>query len=140
MSDWVAPKQLVLLSGGNPQVPKGDGEAPVRYFIDHMPDWQRPIGERLDALITKTVPGAKKAVRWNSPMYDAGQGYFVSYHCFTKYVKVTFFKGSSLRPEPPVGSKDPDVRYYHVEQGDGIDDKQFTAWLKQAAVIPGWVP
>ncbi len=139
MADWVAPKEPVVLSGGNPQVPKGDGEAPVRYFLEHMPDWQRPIGERLDALIAATVPGVQKAVRWNSPFYDAGQGYFVGFHCFSKYVKVTFFRGSWLEPKPPVGSKDLDARYLHVSAG-GFDEGQFVAWVKQAAALPGWTP
>lgn len=137
MSDWKAPKELVVLSGGNPQVPKGDGEAPVRYFIDHMPGWQKEVGQRMDAIITKAVPDVEKAVRWNSPFYGAGQGWFVSFHCFTKYVKVTFFAGASLDPEPPETSKDPDVRYYHVFE-DGLDEGRFKDWVKQAAKIPGW--
>lgn len=139
MSDWKPPKERKILSGGNPQVPKGDGEAPVRYFIENMPDWQRPIGERLDAIITRSVPGVQKCVRWNSPMYDAGQGFFVSYHCFTKYVKVTFFQGARLDPEPPVVGKDPDARYYHVDE-DGVDEERFQDWVEQAAAVPGWTP
>ncbi len=139
MPDWVAPKKVVVLSGGNPQVPKGDGEAPVQYFLKHMPDWQRPIGERLDEIITATVPGVQKAVRWNSPFYDAGQGYFVGFHCFARYVKVTFFRGAQLDPMPPVGSKDPEARYLHVS-ADGLDEQQFVAWVKQAAALPGWTP
>lgn len=136
---WTPPKELVVLSGGNPQVPKGDGDAPVRYFLEHMPGWQRAAGERLDAIIRDVVPDVKACVRWNSPFYDAGQGFFVSFHCFTKYVKVTFLKGQALNPLPPVGSKDPDARYLHVDEG-GFDEAQFADWVRQAAAVPGWVP
>lgn len=134
---WQPPKELVRLSGGNPQVPKGDGEAPVRYFIDNMPDWQRAVGRRLDAITAEVVPDVERAVRWNSPFYGAGQGWFLSFHCFTKYVKVTFFRGSALDPEPPVGSKDPNARYYHVTE-EGVDEAQFRKWVEQAAALPGW--
>ncbi len=105
-----------------------------------MPGWQREVGERLDALIEKQVPEVERAVRWNSPFYGAGQGWFLSFHCFTNYVKITFFKGTSLNPEPPVGSKDPDARYDHVHEDGKLDEKQFTDWVKQAAAIPGWTP
>ena len=96
----------VLLSGGNPQIPKGDGDAPVQAYIAAMPDWKRDLGQKLDALIVRTVPDVRKAVKWNSPFYGVeGQGWFLSFHCFTRYVKVAFFKGTSLRPLPPGESK-----------------------------------
>ncbi|WOB07774.1 DUF1801 domain-containing protein [Piscinibacter gummiphilus] len=128
-----------LLSGGNPQIAKGDGDAPVQAYIDAMPDWKRAIGKKLDALIERTVPGVRKAVKWNSPFYGVeGQGWFVSYHCFNQYVKVTFFRGTSLEPMPPGTSKTPETRYLDIRE-DGIpDEQQLAAWLKQAAAIPGW--
>jgi hypothetical protein len=130
-----APK---LLSGGNPQIPKGDGDAPVQAYIAAMPDWKRDVGRRLDALITRAVPRVRKAVRWNSPFYGMeGKGWFVSFHCFTRYIKVTFFDGVSLRPVPPGESKDDKVRYLDIYE-DGLDEKQFTAWVKQASRLPGW--
>jgi len=130
-----------LLSGGNPQIPKGDGDGPVQAYIAAMPGWKRETGRRLDALIERTVPGVRKAVRWNSPFYGAeGQGWFVSFHCFTKYVKVTFFDGASLRPVPPVGSKDPKVRYFHIQEDGQIDEELVASWVRQAAALPGWVP
>jgi len=132
-----APK---LLSGGNPQIPKGDGDAPVRAYIAAMPGWKRAAGERLDALIERSVPGVQKAVRWNSPFYGVeGKGWFVSFHCFTRYIKITFFKGAALDPLPPVGSKDPDTRYLHIHEDDAVDEDQLASWLKQAAAIPGWI-
>ncbi len=128
-----------LLSGGNPQIPKADGDAPVRAYIAAMPGWKRDIGRRLDDLITRAVPNVRKAVRWNSPFYGVeGQGWFLSYHCFTKYVKVTFFLGSSLDPMPPVASKDADARYLHLHAGDPIETPQLEAWIKQAAAYGGW--
>lgn len=131
-----APK---LLSGGNPQIPKGDGDGPVQAYIAAMPDWKRAIGEHLDALIERTVPGVAKVVRWNSPFYGVeGQGYFLSYHCFTKYIKVTFFQGSSLDPLPPVSSKDENARYVHLFEDDGPDDELLASWIAQAAARPGW--
>ncbi|ALC13300.1 DUF1801 domain-containing protein [Sphingopyxis sp. 113P3] len=106
-----------------------------------MPGWKHAAGKRLDALIDKTVPDVKKAVRWNSPFYGVeGKGWFVSFHCFTRYIKVTFFKGAKLRPPPPVGSKDPDARYFHIHEDEEIDEAQVKSWLKQAAAIPGWIP
>lgn len=129
-----------LLSGGNPQIPKGDGEAVVRAYIEAMPGWKQDVGRRLDALIEQAVPHVEKAVRWNSPFYNAGQGWFVTFHCFTRYVKVTFLNGSSLDPEPPVAGKDPDARSYHVHEDDEIDERRFMSWVKQAAKRPGWVP
>lgn len=130
-----------LLSGGNPQIPKGDGDAPVQAYIAAMPDWKQDIGRRLDALITRTVPDVRKAVKWNSPFYGVeGKGWFLSFHCFTKYVKVAFFRGSSLDPVPPVDSKDPQVRYVHIHEGETLDKGLLTRWVGQAAEIPGWVP
>lgn len=139
MTDAGTPSgEVRLLAGGNPQIAKGDGDEPVRAYIAAMPGWKRAVGERLDAIITRTVPGVRKAVRWNSPFYGAPEaGWFVSYHCFTKYVKVTFFDGSSLDPVPPVESKDANVRYLHVDE-EGLDEDQFTSWVRQAAALPGW--
>jgi hypothetical protein len=135
-TEATAPK---LLSGGNPQVPKGDGDGPVQTYIEAMPGWKRDVGQHLDALVVATVPGVTKAVRWNSPFYGTeGQGWFLSFHCFTKYVKVTFFDGASLDPLPPVASKDDDVRYLHVRESGEIDDEQFASWLRQASALPGW--
>jgi hypothetical protein len=126
-----------LLSGGNPQIPKGEGDAPVKAYIAAMPGWKRDIGRRLDAIVVRTVPGVHKAVKWNSPFYGKdGDGWFLSFHCFTNYVKVTFFRGASLRPVPPGGSKHPQVRYYDVREG-ALDESQFTAWVKQASQLPG---
>ena len=128
-----------LLSGGNPHIPKGDGDAPVQAYIDAMPGWKRDVGRRLDALIERTVPDVQRAVRWNSPFYGVeGQGWFLSYHCFTKYLKVTFFRGASLEPVPPVDSKDPDARYVHIHEDDDLDDELLTRWITQASELPGW--
>jgi len=134
-----APATPILLSGGNPQIPKGEGNAPVQAYIAAMPGWKRGVGERLDAIVTRCVPGVRKAVKWNSPFYGApdAQGWFLSYHCFTKYVKVTFFRGQSLDPVPPVGSKSGDTRYFHVHEGDDLDKSPFAAWVKQASALPG---
>lgn len=133
--------EVVLLSGGNPRIAKGYGDAPVQAYIAAMPGWKSDVGRRLDALIERTVPNVQKAVRWNSPFYGVeGQGWFVSYHCFTKYIKVTFFKGASLDPVPPVGSKDPETRYYHIYEGDELDEELLGSWMKQASSIPGWIP
>jgi hypothetical protein len=128
--------KVVLLSGGNPQIAKGDGDAPVQAYIAAMPGWKRDIGKRLDALITRTVPGVHKAVKWNSPFYGKGDGWFLSYHCFTKYVKLTWFRGTSLRPVPPGESKHKDVRYFDIHEG-AFDEAQFVAWVKQASKLPG---
>jgi hypothetical protein len=126
-----------LLSGGNPQIAKAYGDAPVQAYIAAMPGWKRAIGRRLDALIAQTVPGVHKAVKWNSPFYGIeGRGWFLSYHCFTKYVKVTFFRGTSLRPLPLGESKVKEVRYYDVYE-DQLDEAQFVAWVKQASRLPG---
>jgi hypothetical protein len=130
-----------LLAGGNPQIAKADGTAPVQAYIAAMPGWKRDVGRRLDALIVRTIPGVRKAVKWNSPFYGvAGQGWFLSYHCFTKYVKVTFFRGASLRPVPPGASKHKDVRYLDIREDDKLDEAQFAKWIRQAAALPGWVP
>src|SRR6188472_1424320 len=130
-----------LLAGGNPQIAKAEGDAPVQAYIAAMPGWKRDVGRRLDALIVRTVPGVSKAVRWNSPFYGAdGQGWFLSFHTFTNYVKVTFFRGTSLRPVPPGESKHKEVRYVDIRQNDQIDEAQKATWIRQAAALPGWVP
>ena len=129
-----------LLSGGNPQRPKGEGDAPVQAYIAAMPDWKREAGEKLDTLIENTVPGVRKAVKWNSPFYGVeGQGWFLSFHVFTRYIKVTFFRGAQLKPLPPVGSKDPNTRYVHLTEDEVVDEKQLADWIGQAAAIPGWM-
>jgi hypothetical protein len=127
-----------LLSGGNPQIPKGDGDAPVQAYIEAMPGWKRDVGRRLDAVVEQTVPNVKKAVRWNSPFYGVeGKGWFLSYHCFTKYVKVTYFRGTSLSPVPPVASKHEEVRYFHIRENDELDEATLTHWIRQASDLPG---
>ncbi|HEU5179861.1 MAG TPA: DUF1801 domain-containing protein [Candidatus Polarisedimenticolia bacterium] len=128
-----------LLAGGNPQIAMGDGDAPVQAFIAAMPGWKREVGRRLDALIARNVPGVRKAVKWNSPFYGiAGQGWFLSFHCFTRYVKVAFFSGASLSPPPPGKSRHEEVRYLDVLEKDSLDESQFTDWVKQASRLPGW--
>jgi hypothetical protein len=130
--------QPVLLSGGNPQIAKGDGDAPVQAYIAAMPGWKRDAGRRLDALIARTVPNVRKAVRWNSPFYGIeGQGWFLSFHCFTKYVKVTFLNGASLRPVPPVASRHPNTRYVHIDEDGTFDEELVAEWIRQAAQLPG---
>ncbi len=127
-----------LLSGGNPQIAKGYGDAPVQAYIAAMPGWKSEIGRRLDALIVRTVPGVRKAVKWNSPFYGVEENvWFLSFHVFTKYVKVTFFRGASLSPLPPVGSRHKDVRYFHIHEDDQLDEVLFAAWVKQASQLPG---
>jgi hypothetical protein len=131
-------RQPVLLSGGNPQIAKGDGDAPVQAYIAAMPGWKRELGERLDALITREVPHVRKAVRWNSPFYGIeGQGWFLSFHVFTRYVKVTFFRGAALQPLPPGKGKDEDARWLDIHEG-GFVEAQMAAWVRQAAALPGW--
>lgn len=126
-----------LLSGGNPQIPKGFGSEPVQAYIAAMPGWKRAVGTRLDALIETSVPGVQKAVKWNSPFYGVEEGsWFLSYHCFTKYIKVTFFRGTSLTPIPKGKSKHPGVRYLDIHEGE-LDEDQFTDWVKQASQLPG---
>ncbi|MBW8722260.1 MAG: DUF1801 domain-containing protein [Polaromonas sp.] len=126
-----------LLSGGNPQIPKGEGDAPVQAYIAAMPGWKRDVGRRLDTLIVQTVPGVHKAVKWNSPFYGVkDEGWFLSFHCFAKYIKVAFFRGLSLKPVPPVESKSQDTRYFHIAEDGQFDEAQFTAWVKQASQLP----
>lgn len=128
----------VLLSGGNPQIAKGHGDAPVQAYIAAMPGWKREVGRHLDALIARTVPGVRKAVKWNSPFYGMdGESWFLAYHCFTKYVKVTFLRGVSLRPLPPGESKHKDVRYLDIYEDKPIDETQLADWIKQASRLPG---
>jgi hypothetical protein len=130
-----------LLSGGNPQIAKGDGDAPVRAYIAAMPGWKGEVGRRLDALIMRTVPGVCKAVRWNTPFYGVeGQGWFLGFHCITKYVKVAFFRGTSLHPLPPGESKQKEVRYLHIHEDDQIDEELVASWVRQASELPGWSP
>ena len=131
-----------LLSGGNPQIAKADGEAPVQAYIAAMPGWKRDIGKQLDTLITRTVPKVQKAVRWNSPLYAMpGQGWFLGIHCLTKYVKVTFFNGLSLRPIPPGGTpKSGEARWIDIYEADTFDEAQLAQWIKQASRLPGWTP
>jgi hypothetical protein len=130
-----------LLSGGNPQIAKADGDAPVQAYIAAMPGRKRDIGRWLDGVIVRTVPHVRKAVKWNSPFYGLeGQGWFLSFHTFTHYVKVTFFRGTSLRPLPPGPSKSPETRYLDIRDDDELDEAQVAAWVKQAAALPGWVP
>ena len=134
------PKAKVkLLSGGNPQIAKGEGEGPVQAYIAAMPaGWKRDVGRRLDALIARTVPEVRKAVKWNSPFYGVeGRGWFLAFHVFTRYVKVTFFKGSSLRPPPPGTSKSGDTRYLDIHEGEDLDEEQFVEWVEQASRLPG---
>lgn len=129
--------QPALLSGGNPQIPKGYGDAPVQAYIAAMPEWKQQIGRRLDDIITRTVPGVKKAVKWNSPLYGVEEHhYFLSFHCFNKYVKVSFMKGRELDPPPPGASKHESVRYLDIYEGS-FDADQFTDWVKQASRLPG---
>ena len=126
----------VLLSGGNPQIAKADGDAPVQAYIAAMPGWKSGVGRRLDALIARTVPGVRKAVKWNSPFYGVeGQGWFLNFHTFTKYIKVAFFLGTSLRPVPPGQSKHQEVRYVDIRQDDPFDEKQMASWIPQASII-----
>jgi len=132
-------KKPALLAGGNPQIAKADGDGPVQAYIAAMPGWKSDLGRRLDAIIVRTVPGVCKAVKWNSPFYGVeGQGWFLSFHCFTKFVKVAFFRGASLRPVPPGESKQKEVRYLDIHENDRLDEKLVTSWIRQAASIPGW--
>jgi hypothetical protein len=132
-------KPVNLLSGGNPQIAKADGDAPVRAYIAAMPGWKRDVGKRLDALIVRNIPNVRKAVKWNSPFYGIeGQGWLVSFHVFTRYVKVTFFSGTSLRPAPTGGTAKA-ARWIDIHEDD-LDETHIAAWLKQAAALPGWLP
>jgi hypothetical protein len=133
-------EKVAVLSGGNPQIAKADGDAPVQAYIAAMPGWKRDFGKRLDALIVRTVPTVRKAVKWNSPLYGIeGRGWFLGVHTFTHYVKVAFFRGRSLRPVPPGASKGKDTRYTDIHEGE-LDEAQMATWVKQAAALPGWVP
>ena len=130
-----------VLSGGNPQIAKGYGDVPVQAYIAAMPGWKREVGRSLDALIVRTVPNVHKAVKWNSPFYGIeGQGWFVNFHCFTKYVKVAFFRGTSLRPLLPGESKHKEVRYLDIHEDDQLDEELMASWIRQASELPGWVP
>jgi hypothetical protein len=133
--------KVVLLSGGNPRIAKADGDAPVQAYIEAMPGWKREAGRRLDALIVRNVPNVRKAVKWNSPFYGIeGQGWFLSFHVFTHYLKVGFFRGTSLRPVPPGHSKQKEVRYLDIHEDDQLDEAQIATWIRQAAALPGWIP
>jgi len=133
-----AAKPVKLLSGGNPQIAKGYGDAPVQAYIAAMPGWKRDVGRRLDALIERTVPNVYKAVKWNTPFYGIeGQGWFLGIHCYTKYIKVAFFRGTSLRPLPPGESKQKEVRYLDIHEDDQLDEAQFADWVRQASQLPG---
>jgi hypothetical protein len=127
-----------LLAGGNPQITRGDGDAPVRHYIEAMPGWKRDVGRRLDALIERTVPGVRRAVKWNSPLYGVeGRGWFLGIHTFTNYVKVAFFRGTSLRPVPPGKSKGKNTRYLDIREHDPFDETKLAVWVKQASHLPG---
>lgn len=135
------PASPTLLSGGNPQIAKGDGNAPVQAYIAAMPGWKSDLGRSLDALVVRTVPHVRKAVKWNSPFYGIeGRGWFLSFHCFTKYVKIAFFQGASLHPLPPGQSKQKDVRYLDIYEPDVLDEELVANWIKQASELPGWIP
>ncbi|MDI9238419.1 DUF1801 domain-containing protein [Lysobacter sp. LF1] len=136
--DDTSSKAPRLLSGGNPQIPKGDGDAPVQAYIAAMPGWKRDAGQHIDTLIARAVPGVHKAVKWNSPLYgNDGGGWFLSLHCYDKYIKIAFFRGTSLRPMPPEASRMAGTRYFHVREGESFDEDQFTDWVKQASRLPG---
>lgn len=130
-----------VLAGGNPQIAKGDGDVPVQAYIAAMPGWKSDIGRRLDALIVRTAPGVCKAVKWNSPFYGIeGQGWFLSFHCLTNYVKVAFFQGASLHPLPPEESKSKGTRYFHIHENEQLDEELMASWIMQASELPGWFP
>jgi hypothetical protein len=133
-----APKAK-LLSGENPQIAKGDGDAPVQAYIKAIPGWKQDVARRVDALVVRALPNVRKAVKWNSPFYGAGQGWFLSLHCFKNYVKLAFFNGAALKPMPPGESSQKKVRYLDIHESDTLDEKQFTAWVKQASKVEGWL-
>ena len=134
-------KVAAVLAGGNPRIAKADGDAPVQAYIAAMPGWKRSIGKQIDALIVRNVPHVRKAVKWNSPFYGIeGQGWFLSFHVYTRHVKVAFFRGTSLRPVPPGTSKHKNVRYVDIHEGNELDEARMATWVKQAAALPGWVP
>jgi hypothetical protein len=132
-------KDAKLLSGGNPQIAKGYGDEPVQAYIAAVPDWRQDVCRRVDAIVTRTVPGVRKAVKWNSPLYGAPdeEGWFLSLHVFARYVKIAFFRGALLDPVPPVASKTPSTRYFHIHGDDKLDEARFAAWVQQAAALPG---
>jgi hypothetical protein len=133
--------EVKLLSGGNPQIAKADGAAPVKAYIAAMPGWKKDVGRRLDRIIVQTVPDVCKAVKWNSPLYGVeGRGWFLGFHCFTKCVKVSFFRGDSLSPMPPGTSKQKDVRYLDIREDTSLDERLFAQWVRQASELPGWNP
>lgn len=133
-----AAKPPKLLSGGNPQIPKGDGDASVQAYIAAMPGWKSQMGQQLDAIIQRNVAHVHKAVKWNSPLYGMpGDGWFLSFHCFDKYIKVAFFRGASLRPVPPETSKTAETRYFHIRENEPLDEAQFAQWVQQASQLPG---
>jgi len=139
--DKAAAKNTILLAGGNPQIAKADGDAAVRAYINAMPGWKRDVGLWLDTVIVQAVPGVRKAIRWNTPLYGVeGRGWFLGFHCLTKYVKVSFFRGSDLHPAPPGESKFPDRRYIDIFENDPQNKSQMLEWVKQAAALPGWIP
>lgn len=128
-----------LLSGGNPQIAKADGHAPVLAYIAAMPDWKRAVGERIDALVADELPMVERAVKWNSPLWGMpGQGWFLGLHCFKAYIKLAFFTGSALSPQPPVAAADPNTRYLHLHSMADLDEKVFRSWMRQARQLPGW--
>ncbi len=135
-----AAKRVRLLTGGNPQIAKGDGDGPVQAYLAALPGWKRDVGQRLDALIARAVPHVQKAVKWNSPFYGVlGQGWFLGVHAYTNYLKLAFFRGTALTPPPPGESKSKEVRYLDVREGEALDEAQLTRWLQQAAALPGWM-
>ena len=135
------PAKPTLLSGGNPQIAKADGDTPVQAYIAAMPGWKSDVGHRLDTLIARTVPGVRRAVKWNSPFYGIeGRGFFLGLHCFTKYIKLAFFRGTSLRPVPPIESKQKEARYFHIHEDDPFDEELVASWIRQASELPGWIP
>jgi hypothetical protein len=139
--DTLVAAKPTLLAGGNPRIAKADGAPPVQHYITATPGWKREVGRHLDALIVRTVPDVRKAVKWNSPFYGIeGQGWFLNFHCFTKYVKVAFFRGASLRPLPPGESKHKEVRYLDIHEDDQLDEALVASWIQQASELPGWVP
>lgn len=135
------PTRIELLAGGNPRIAKADGAAPVRAYIAAMPGWKRDVGRRLDRLVAATVPGVRRAVKWNSPLYGVeGRGWFLGYHCLTNYVKVCFFRGAQLKPLPPGASKQRHVRYLDIHETATLDEELLADWIRQAAALPGWIP
>ena len=139
--DLFAAATPALLAGGNPRIAQGEGDAPVQAYIEAMPGWKADVGRRLDTLIVRTVPSVHKAVKWNSPFYGiAGNGWFLNFHCLTKYVKVAFFRGASLSPLPPGVSKQAEVRYLDIHENEKLDEELVTSWVRQASELPGWVP